>query len=61
MVGAYIKINKCLKILKEIINNLCFVFPLTFPRVAYQPHSSMAVSATFVADVNSWLRRVCRV
>ena len=40
---------------------LCFVFHLTFPRVAYQPHSSMAVSATFVADVNSWLRRVGRV
>ena len=39
----------------------CFVFALTFPGVAYQPHSSMTVSATFVADVDRWLRRVCRV
>ena len=29
----------------------CFVFALTFPGVAYQPHSSMTVSAAFVADV----------
>ena len=35
---------------------------LTFPGVAYQPHSSMTVSAAFVADhVDRWLRRVCRV
>ena len=39
----------------------CFVFALTFPGVAYQPHSSMTVSAAFVADVDRWLRRVCRV
>ena len=58
-VGAYIKINKCLKILKKII--CCFVLALTFPEVAYQPHSSVTVSATFVADVDCWLRRVCRV
>ena len=29
--------------------------------MAYQPHSSMTVSAAFVADVDSWLRRVGRV
>ena len=29
--------------------------------MAYQPHSSVTVSATFVADVDRWLRRVCRV
>ena len=29
----------------------CFVFTLTFPGVAYQPHSSMTVTAAFVADV----------
>ena len=29
--------------------------------MAYQPHFSMTVSATFVADVDRWLRRVCRV
>ena len=58
-VGAYIKINKCLKIVKKII--FCFVFALTFPGVAYQPHSSMTVSAAFVADVDRRLRRVCRV
>ena len=39
----------------------CFVFALTFPGVAYQPHSSMTISAAFVADVDRWLRRVCRV
>ena len=39
----------------------CFVFALTFPGVAYQPHSSMTVSAAFVADVDRWLRRECRV
>ena len=44
---------------KQII--FCFVFALTFPGVAYQPHSSMTVSAAFVADVDRWLRRVCRV
>ena len=48
--------NKCLK--KKIF---CFVFALTFPGVACQPHSSMTVSAAFVADVDRWLRRVCRV
>ena len=59
-IGAYIKINKCLKVVgKKII--FCFVFPLTFPGVAYQPHSSMTVSAAFVAYVDRWLRRVCRV
>ena len=42
--------------------NFVFVFALlTFPGVAYQPHSSMTVSAAFVADVDRWLRRVCRV
>ncbi len=47
-VGAYIRINKCLKIVrKKIIFR--FVFALTFPGVAYQPHSSMTVSAAFVA------------
>ena len=40
---------------------ICFVFALTFPGVAYQPHSSMTVSAAFVAGVDRWLRRVCRV
>ena len=41
---------------------IVFVFALlTFPGVAYQPHSSMTVSAAFVADVDRWLRRVCRV
>ena len=29
--------------------------------MAYQPHSSMTVSAAFVADVDRWLRRVCRM
>ena len=29
--------------------------------MTYQPHSSMTVSAAFVADVDRWLRRVCRV
>ena len=29
--------------------------------MAYQPHSSMTVYAAFVADVDRWLRRVCRV
>ena len=53
-----IQINKCLNIVKIIF---CFIFALTFPVVAYQPHSSMTVSATFVADVDRWLRRVCRV
>ena len=33
----------------------CFVFALTFPGVAYQPHSSMTVAAAFVADVDRWL------
>ena len=37
--------KKCLK------KNILFVFALTFPGVAYQPHSSMTVSAAFVADV----------
>ena len=37
-------------------------FPLTIPEVAYQPHSTMTVStATFMADVDSWLRRVGRM
>ena len=31
------------------------------PGVAYQPHSSMTVSAAFVADVDRWLRRVGRL
>ena len=29
--------------------------------MAYQPHFGITVSAAFEADVNSWLRRVCRV
>ena len=29
--------------------------------MAYQPHSSMTASVAFVADVDHWLRRVCRV
>ena len=40
-VVAYIKINKCLQIVKKII--FCFVLALTFPGVSYQPHSSMTV------------------
>ena len=59
-IGAYIKINKCLKIVGK--NRFLFsFFALTFPGVAYQPHSSMRVSAAFVADVDCGLRRVCRV
>ena len=46
---------------KNSENIFCFVFALTFPGVAYQPHSSMTVSAAFVADVDRWWRRVCRV
>ena len=38
-----------------------FVFALTFPGVVYQPYSGMPVSAEHVADVDRWLRRVCRV
>ena len=45
---------------KKIVKK-SFVFALTFPGVAYQPHSSMTVSATFVAYVDRWWRRVCRV
>ena len=36
-------------------------FALAFPGVAYQPQSSVTVSAAFVADVDLWLRRLCRV
>ena len=55
-------INKCLKNSgKKKIMIFCFVFALTFPGVAYQPHSSMTVSAAFVADVDRWWRRLCRV
>ena len=56
-VGAYIKLNKCLK----IVNFFCFLFMLYAPGVASQSHSSMTVSAAFVVDVDRWLRRVCRV
>ena len=35
---------------KKII--FCFVFALTFPGVAYQPHCSITVSAAFVADAD---------
>ena len=56
------KINLCRGLNKnseKII--VCFLFALTFSGVAYQPHSSTTVSAAFVADVDRWLRRVCRV
>ena len=47
--------------IKKRLKKKVFVFVLTFPEVAYQPLSGMAVFATFVADIGSWLRMVGRV
>ena len=49
------------KYMFKIIKYNCFAFALTFPGVAYQPQSSMTVAAAFVADEDSWLRKVGRV
>ena len=39
-------------------NHCLFVFALTFPGVAYQPHSIMTVSVGSVADIDRCLGRV---
>ena len=42
------------------LGEMVFVFGLTFPEVACQPNSGMAVSVACVSDIGIWLKGVGR-